>query len=181
MNASIKSIILFVLIFIGKTAFAQSDKVDSLSRDLKGSWVGMSMNKAKNEGQGPMILVLWRIHSLDSLKKQIEITEFNQTLDGSKIHNPNKHVYKGTYTDSTLIIHYDREVANVTYTLEFQRTKLNGINMLQANANEDFDKTKDKMMFYLSKISDDAPIYDKKAFQEVEVSISTPPPINKER
>ena len=182
MNASIKSLILFLLIFIGKPVYSQTTTTDTISNNIEGTWMGSYSLIRKDANDKASRPIYWRIHRVNNLKKEIEITEIGQAFDnGMEINDPKKLVYKGTYIDSTLVVYYNREVANVKYTFVFKRIKMDDLNGLQAEVNEDFDRSKFVKRFSLWKIRDDKSIYDKKAIRKVEVSIAPPPPIKQER
>lgn len=96
-----------------------------MSDNILGTWIGILGQTDENAGYKEPVKIAWRIHSIDHVKKQVELTDMGQRIhDGSEIENPIRLKYNGTYRDSVFVIAFDKPVKHVKFTFKVKRNGL---------------------------------------------------------
>src|SRR5690242_17814886 len=89
----VKATIIALMLLAGQ-ASAQGIAHDSLF-NCTGIWMGFPFPDSSNLKPKSTASLIWRIHHVDTLKKEIEITQTSQRFDNaSEIENPKKEIYK---------------------------------------------------------------------------------------
>lgn len=119
--------------------------------------------------------ISWRIHNIDNLKNQIELTEVGEGYgSGKEIKNPKRAIYKGHTEVDSLFMEFSngRTKGKFIFKMKFEKegesTLLRGF--VQKN-----DGNKDILPFHLVKISDDTSA-EIGPVKSVEVILNPPPP-----
>jgi len=147
-----KVLISTLLFFITGICLGQTKGFDLDS--YKGTWIGVATKQIKGEKR--ISQIIWRIHNINNLKNEIEITELNQHFDyPGQIYEPKKRTYAGKISNDKLCVSLKDSVGDdikiVLYLFE-----QDGSRFLQ-NANGQFNK----YIFSLGKINNDTSIYVK--------------------
>ncbi len=179
MNAYLKTFLLLIAILIGNTARSQENHKKVITENLLGTWIGFFAQSGSTARLKRQAQLVWRIHSIDTVKSQIELTDMGQNFtNGIEIKKPMKLKYKGTLKDSTFVIEFNNKGAYGTFTFKFVRKKLDDTFVLSGVTAEDDNVDHIKTNYYFVKISDDTSKYVRpKKGTEVDVAIATPPPI----
>ena len=178
MSFLIKTSLLLLIIFVGFSAKSQEQNKTVLSRDLPGTWIGIYSKNSGNVTERVVAQLMWRIHSIDTLKKQVVMTEMVQHIqDASDIDKPKQKVYYGTYNDSTFVIRFDKQKGNNALTFRFKRNTSEDMKMLMGQADEEAESGMMKKYCTMAKTSDDTSVYVKPKQGEVQVVISPPPTV----
>lgn len=165
--------------FLCLRAQSQEKPTSHLSPKFTGTWTGMISQQDTTYTLPKMVSFMWRIHSIDSLKREVQVTEIGRYFsDGSAIVNPKKKIYKGTYSDSTLVIEYVNPAKKEKFVFNLKKKSMDDMLLMQGSTLVKSSGKKVTYNYMLGKFSDDTSIFVKpKKGEEVEVSIASPPPI----
>jgi hypothetical protein len=182
LSSSLQILFVLTLSLNIRVAKSQIESKATLSDSLIGTWMGSSYTQNDHNAASKRYTpVMWRIHQIDLDKRQIELTEIGQRFnDGSKILDPKKLNYTCYYQDSSLVIELNRQDPKTRFTFRLKKIQMDKITMLQGSLIERNASGEINKSFMIGKVSDDISIYRKpKKEEEVEVLITTPPPIKK--
>lgn len=88
MSSYMRTLLLLTIILTCNAARSQTATTNTISDDLPGTWIGYFMQIDKTGAGKGQAQLLWRIHCVDSVKKQVELTEMGQRFDnGAEIQN----------------------------------------------------------------------------------------------
>ncbi|MGY4384486.1 hypothetical protein ACVWYN_001512 [Pedobacter sp. UYP24] len=179
MNAYVKTFLLVTAVLIGNTARSQDNHKKVITDNLLGTWIGFFVQSGGKAGLNRHAQLVWRIHRIDSIKSQVELTDMGQNFtDGVEIKKPIKLKYNGTSKDSTFVIEFENKGAYKTFAFKFVRKKENDMFLLNGITAEENNGNHINTSYYLVKISDDTSKYVRpKKGKEVVVAIASPPPI----
>jgi uncharacterized protein (DUF1810 family) len=170
----IKATIIALFLLAGQ-ASAQGITRDSLS-NYTGIWMGFSFPDSSNLKPKSTARLVWRIHHVDTIKNEIEITQTGQRFDNaSEIENPKKEIYKMYFDSSGFSIALRGGLPNSKYKLRLSHSKLQDLKAMKG-VFERSDKKETSSLFIFAKISDDTSDYVK-PIGKVEVVVSAPPSI----
>jgi hypothetical protein len=163
------------LLISSHTAKSQATAKSAMSNNLLGTWLGIIVPTNEKGADREPVKIVWRIHSIDNLKKQVELTDMRQRIfDGSEIENPKKSTYKGSYTDSVFVIEFDSLATSVKFNLKFKRDVSDERPLLQGKAVTNDNGNRKEVSFNLLKINDDTSKYVTPKKGSVEVTIMPP-------
>jgi hypothetical protein len=156
------------------TAMAQNIQLDTLSK-FKGTWAGSSMEISKGKEFTRVSYVIWRIHGINNLVNQIEVTEINQKVyTGEEIKDPVKTIYKGRVVGDSLFAEVEGPANKNKLLVKLGFGKTEGVDLLKGTVES--TEPKDNFAFHMIRINDDISTYVKpKEF--VEVIVTPPPPV----
>lgn len=170
-----KCLLLLALTLICKIAWSQNNAKSIVSNNLLGTWIGIIGQTDANGGDQEPVKIAWRIHSIDTLKEQVELTDMAQRFnDGAEIENPIKLKYKGTYRDSIFLVTFDKQPKKLTFTFKVKRNDLDGKLLLMGQAIADDIGDQKVVGFHLVKVSDDTSEYVKPKKGRIAVTITSP-------
>jgi hypothetical protein len=166
---------IIALILLAGQASAQGIAGDSLS-NYTGIWTGFSFPDSSNLKPKSTAHLIWRIHRIDNIKNEIQITQTGQRFDNaSEIENPKKEIYKMHFDTLGFLIELRGGLPNSKYKLRLSHTKLQDLKAMKGIF-ERSDQKETSSLFIFAKISDDTSDYVK-PIGKVEVVVSPPPPI----
>jgi hypothetical protein len=166
---------IIALILLAGQASAQGIARDSLS-NYAGIWVGFSFPDSSNLKPKSTAHLVWRIHHVDTIKNEIEITQTGQRFDdASEIENPKKEIYKMHFDSLGFSIVLKGGLPNSKYKLSLSHSKFSDLKAMKG-VFERSDQEETSSPFIFAKISDDTSDYVK-PIGKVEVVVSPPPPI----
>lgn len=170
-----RKVVIVVLMLVAGQAYAQKPMRDSLS-NYTGIWMGFTFadtNTVKPKLQAPL---LWRIHRIDTLKQEIELTQTGQRFDdASVIENPKKQIHKILVEPSGFSIELEGRLPNSKYRVHLSHSGMQDLKAMKG-VFERSDQKETSTTFIFGKISDDVSD-DIKPNGKVEVIITPPPPI----
>ena len=122
------------------------------------------------------VFLMWRIHSINVLKNEIEITQVGQRFDdGSEIKEPKKATYKIVTDAAGFAIILKGRQKNSKYKLTLTPLPITEI-MMVSGTFERLDKKQENKLFTLAKVSEDTSVIET-PLRKVEVVVQPPPPI----
>jgi len=170
----VKATIVALILLAGQVS-GQGISRDSLS-NYTGIWMGFSFPDSSNLKPKSTARLFWRIHRIDTMKNEIEITQTGQRFDNaSEINNPKKEIYKMHFDSLGFSIALKGGLPNAKYNLRLSHSKFEDFKAMKGVFNRS-DQKETSSLFIFAKISDDTSDYVK-PIGKVEVVVSPPPPI----
>jgi len=165
-------ILILGFVLIANEASGQSP----IKNTYTGIWAGFAKPSPEQPQKREDIHLFWRVHRIDTVKNEIEITQTGQRFDdGSEIDGPKKAIYKFSLSDAGFSIMLDGREQNSKYKLNLSPLKMQDMIALNGSF-ERLDKKAESKAFLFAKISDDISEYVKPK-GKVEVIVTPPPPI----
>ena len=125
MKSAQKIFLTILMVLFCLRAQSQEKPTNPLSPKLTGTWIGRIAHHDTNHALPKSVSFMWRIHSVDSLKKEVQLTEAGEHFsDGSAIVNPKKKTYKGTFGDSTLVIEYVNQAKKEKFVFNLKKKSM---------------------------------------------------------
>lgn len=147
-------ILVSILMLAAISGECSAQKIAAIpSSDYTGLWFGGSAHLVNGKNQ--LSMFLWKIHKIDNVKREIELTELMKHFDDStEIENPVRRVYKGFANKDGL------EIELKTVDRKSLIVKLKAV-LLEENSTLQSRITEDKYYFNLTRISRDTTNYVK--------------------
>ena len=178
MDSAQKILLTFSMMLLCLRAQSQEKTTSPLSPKFTGTWAGTISQQDTTNTLPKVVSFMWRIHSIDSLKREVQVTEVGRHFsDGSAIENPEKKTYKGTYSDSTLVIEYVNPAKKEKFVFKLKRKITGDMMLMQGSTVVESSGKKLTYDYTIAKFSDDTSIYVKPKEGEIEVAIASPPPV----
>lgn len=153
---------------------AQSKQTDTLNK-FTGIWLGMRASPLAGVDAKKPSFISWRIHNIDNLKNQIELTEVGEGYgSGKEIKKPKRAIYKGHTEVDSLFMEFSNGRTKGKFTFKMKLEKEEGGTLLRGFVQKN-DGNKDSLPFYLIKVSDDTSTYIK-PIKAAQVIVMPPPP-----
>lgn len=162
---------MIAVFFVLNTTMAQNNLQTDTLKKITGTWGGASMDVSKGKYES-VSYVTWRIHDIDNVKNQVEITEINQKVyTGKEIKDPKKTIYKGRVDGDFLLVEVG-DLDEKKYSVKLKFDDSGEINVLKGSVRA--EKNKHDFVFHMLRSNDDISTYVKPTgdFQ----IIITPPP-----
>jgi hypothetical protein len=168
-------VLILLTVLLTNQVMGQNNVKKSL-KEYTGTWSVYAKQSLEQMQKQKVSILIWRIHSIDVLKNEIEITQLGQRFDdGSEIKEPKKATYKiVTDTNGFAIILKGRQ-KNSKYKLTLSPLPITEIMMLSGTL-ERLDKKEENKLFTLGKTSEDTSVIET-PLKKVEVVVQPPPPI----
>lgn len=173
-------VLILLTALLTNQAMSQSNAKKSLN-EYTGTWTGLAkqtleqMQEQLKKNKG--LFLMWRIHSIDVLKNEIEITQLgNRFDDGSEINEPKKATYKIVTDANRFAIILNGRKKNSKYKLTLSPAPVTEIMMLNGTL-ERLDKKQENRLFTLARVSEDTSSVIETPLKKVEVVVQPPPPI----
>jgi len=141
-----------------------------------GTWAGLSKQTLEQMQKGEGIHLYWRVHRIDTVKNEIDITQISQHFDdGSEIKHPKKETYKFILDGTVFSIKLNGHQSGSKYKLSLSPSEIPDMTALNGSF-ERLDKKTESKIFLFARTSDVISDYIKPE-GKIEVLITPPPPV----